>query len=53
MARMTFTAAVQGMPRYQVVVPDIVAEPSIADQLSGKDPVKELAFSIIARNAGL
>jgi hypothetical protein len=49
-ARMTFTAAVRGMPRYQGVVPDFVAEPSIADQLSGKDPAKEIALSLIARS---
>ncbi len=47
-ARMTFTAAVKDLPRFRGIIPDIVVEPSIADYLSGRDPVKERALSLIA-----
>ena len=47
-ARMTFTAAVKGLPRYRGIIPDIEVEPGIADLLSGKDPVLERALSLIA-----
>ena len=47
-ARMTFTAAVEGLPRYRGIIPDIEVEPGIADLLSGKDPVLERALSLIA-----
>jgi C-terminal processing protease CtpA/Prc len=52
-ARITFTAAVRGMPRYKGIVPDISVEPSITDQLSGKDPILECALSLIARDGGV
>jgi len=51
-ARMAFTAAVEGLPRYQGIVPDIVVEPGIADIVSGKDPVLERALSLIADESG-
>lgn len=46
-ARMTFTAAVKDLPRFRGIVPDIAVEPSISDYLSGLDPVKERALSLI------
>jgi len=46
---MTFTAAVQGLPRYRGIIPDMAVEPSMADQLAGKDPVLERALALIAR----
>jgi len=52
-ARITFTAALQGIPRYKGIVPDISVEPGISDHLSGKDPVKERALAIIARKGGI
>jgi C-terminal processing protease CtpA/Prc len=51
-ARMTFTAAVKSLPRYRGVVPDIQAEPDLADYLSGRDTAKELALSLIAQDNG-
>jgi hypothetical protein len=51
-ARMAFAAAVQSLPRYRGIVPDIVVEPSIADELAGKDPVLERALAIIAGGGG-
>jgi C-terminal processing protease CtpA/Prc len=51
-ARMAFTAAAQGLPRYRGIVPDIAVEPSIADVLAGKDPVLERALAIIAGDGG-
>jgi hypothetical protein len=51
-ARMTFTAAVRGLPRYRGIFPDIAVEPSMTDQLAGKDPVLERALSLIARGGG-
>jgi len=50
-ARMTFTAAVRGIPRYQGITPDITVEPSMADQLTDKDPVLERALSLINSRA--
>jgi C-terminal processing protease CtpA/Prc len=51
-ARMTFTAAVQGLSRYRGIMPDVVVEPGIADILSGNDPVLERALSLISRDGG-
>jgi len=51
-ARMTFTAAVQGLPRYQGIVPDIAVVPGLDDVLSGRDPVMERARLFIARDEG-
>ena len=49
---MAFTAAVEGLPRYQGIVPDIALEPGIADILSGKDPVLERALSLFTDEGG-
>ncbi len=51
-ARTTFTAAVQGLPRYRGIIPDVVVEPDIADILAGKDPVMDRALSLIASGSG-
>jgi hypothetical protein len=51
-ARMTFTAAVKDLPRYRGIIPDVAVEPGIADYLSGRDPVKERALSLIADDGG-
>jgi hypothetical protein len=52
-ARIAFTAAVQGLPRYRGIVPDIAVEPGLADILAGRDPVLERALSLIARKGGV
>lgn len=51
-ARMTFTAAVEGLPRFRGIVPDIAVDPGISDYLSGLDPAKERALSLITGDGG-
>jgi C-terminal processing protease CtpA/Prc len=49
-ARITFTAAVRSLPRYRGIIPDIVVEPGIADEVAGRDPIMERALSLTTRS---
>jgi hypothetical protein len=51
-ARVTYTVAVENMPRGKGVSPRHAVEPSIHDILLGRDPAMELAWSLIERRAG-
>lgn len=46
-ARMTYTAAVNGIPRETGIMPDYPVEPTIDDVLSGHDAVKLFAIKLI------
>jgi hypothetical protein len=48
-ARITFTAAVDGMSRNRGVVPDHIVEPRIEDVVLGQDAVKAYVFALIAK----
>jgi len=51
-ARMTFTAAVQGMSKATGIEPDYPAQPRIEDVINGQDTIKEYAFALIAKSEG-
>ena len=45
-ARMTYTAAVNGISRLTGIVPDYIVEPKIEDFLAGQDVVKQFAINL-------
>jgi len=49
-ARSTFTVAVEGIPRFEGIIPDYIVEPSLKDMLTGKDNVKEFAQMAIVES---
>ncbi|MEM6843772.1 MAG: S41 family peptidase [Bacteroidota bacterium] len=46
-ARTTYSVDVQGIERFQGIVPDYEVEITLSDHLHGKDPVKDYAFQLI------
>jgi len=51
-ARMTFSAAVQGMSKTTGVEPDYPVQPRIEDVINGRDAIKEYAFALIGKAEG-
>lgn len=49
-ARVTFTAAVQGMGKATGVEPDYPVEPQIEDVINGRDTIKEYALALIDKS---
>jgi hypothetical protein len=49
--RMTFAAAVSGMPKTRGILPDYEVEPRIEDILAGRDTIKEFALDLIGEPA--
>jgi hypothetical protein len=49
--RMSFTAAVRGMPKNRGILPDYPVEPRIEDILAGRDTIKEYALELIGEPA--
>jgi len=51
-ARMTFSAAVQGMTKTTGVEPDNPVQPRVEDVINGRDTVKEYIFALIDKAEG-
>jgi C-terminal processing protease CtpA/Prc len=49
-ARVTFTAAVQGMGKATGIEPDYPVEPHIEDVINGRDTIKEYALALIHKS---
>jgi len=51
-ARMTFTAAVQGLSKATGVEPDYPVEPRVEDVINGRDTIKECALALFDKAKG-